>query len=310
MDPKPVYLISGESFLAEEAVERLRSEIGADPLSEVVLDATAGPAEIIEALDTPSLLGGQRLVVILGAHELKKDQLEAIQRYLESPSPSSILVIVSSGRSRLANAAKKVGATINLDAPRGRSLAKWVRDRSREHRLKVDDRAAWALIDSVGTDLRDLDAGLSQLATALGGNSTVGVADVHRAFPRLADERIYVFTDAVGERKLAPAMGALRRLLQQGDEPLMVFGALTAHMRRVLVARGSGATGGVKAVGDALGLPDWRAERLYRQARAYREEDLVRAMEVLAFTDVEMKGGDLPPDMALERAVVQIVDGA
>lgn len=32
-------------------------------------------------------------------------------------------------------------------------------------------------------------------------------------------------------------------------------------------------------------------------------------MEVLAETDVEMKGGDLPPDIALERAVVQIVDG-
>lgn len=288
----------------------MRAEAGTDPLSEVVLDASAAAAEIIEALDTPSLLGGRRLVVILGAHELKKDQLEAIQKYLESPSPHSILVVVSSGRSKLAPAAKKVGVAINQDAPRGRALAKWVRDRAREHRLKVDDRAAWALIDTVGTNLRDLDGGLSQLATGLGGNSTVAVADVRRAFPRLADERIYVFTDAVGERKLAPAMGALRRLLQQGDEPLMVFGALTSHMRRVLVARGSGATGGVKAVGDVLGLPDWRAERLYRQARTYREEELVKVMEVLAETDVEMKGGDLPPDIALERAVVQIVDGA
>jgi DNA polymerase III subunit delta len=290
-------------------LERVRAEAGTDPLSEVVLDTSAGAAEIIEALDTPSLLGGRRLVVILGAHELKKDQLEAVQKYLESPSPHSILVVVSSGRSKLAAAAKKVGVTINQDAPRGRALAKWVRDRAREHRLKVDDRTAWALIDSVGTNLRDLDGGLAQLATGLGGNSTVAVADVRRAFPRLADERIYVFTDAVGERKLAPAMGALRRLLQQGDEPLMVFGALTSHMRRVLVARGSGATGGVKAVGDVLGLPDWRAERLYRQARTYREEELIRVMEVLAETDVEMKGGDLPPEIALERAVVQIVDG-
>jgi DNA polymerase III delta subunit len=33
-------------------------------------------------------------------------------------------------------------------------------------------------------------------------------------------------------------------------------------------------------------------------------------MEVLAATDVEIKGGDLPPDAALERAVIQIVTGA
>jgi hypothetical protein len=30
-------------------------------------------------------------------------------------------------------------------------------------------------------------------------------------------------------------------------------------------------------------------------------------MGVLADTDVELKGGDLPPGVALERAVVQIV---
>ncbi|HEX2195863.1 MAG TPA: hypothetical protein VHJ76_02965 [Actinomycetota bacterium] len=56
-------------------------------------------------------------------------------------------------------------------------------------------------------------------------------------------------------------------------------------------------------------MPSWRAERLQRQCRSYREEELVRALHVLAATDVEMKGGDLPPEAALERAVVQIVTG-
>jgi DNA polymerase-3 subunit delta len=131
---------------------------------------------------------------------------------------------------------------------------------------------------------------------------------VRAAFPRLADERVYAFQDAVGERRLAVAMTALRRLLEQGDEPLMVFGALSSQIRRMLRARRS-ADVSAKAVGDALGLPSWRAERLQRQCRSYREEELVEALGVLAATDVEMKGGDLPPEAALERAVVQIVTG-
>jgi DNA polymerase III delta subunit len=32
-------------------------------------------------------------------------------------------------------------------------------------------------------------------------------------------------------------------------------------------------------------------------------------MQVLADTDLEMKGGDLLPEIALERAVIKIVEG-
>jgi DNA polymerase-3 subunit delta len=86
----------------------------------------------------------------------------------------------------------------------------------------------------------------------------------------------------------------------------VVFGSLNAHVKRMLRARRY-AERGPRAVGEALGIPGWRAERLQRQARSYREDELVAAMATLAETDVEMKGGDLPPEAALERAVIRIV---
>ena len=305
----PVYLLSGEQFLAEEAVGRIRAETDADPLSEASFGGDASTAELMGALETPSLLGGKRLVLVRDAQDLSKEQIEAIASYLEAPSDSAVLVLVSSGRSKLEAAVKGAGGTIlALEAPKGRRLVGWVRERGREHGLRVDDRAGWALTDSVGTELRDLDAALVQLSTGLGAGATVGASEVRAAFPRLADERIYAFQDAVGERRLPVAMTALRRLLEQGDEPLMVFGALSSQVRRMLRARRF-ADVGAKAVADAMGLPGWRAERLQRQCRSYQEEELVAAMRVQALTDVEMKGGDLPPEAALERAVVQIVSG-
>lgn len=302
-----VYLLSGETFLAEEAIDRIRAEAGTDPLAEASFGSDAAPAEILGALETPSLLGGRRLVVVRDANDLSKDAVDALLRYVESPSPSSVLVLVAAGRSKLDSAVKGAGR-IALEAPKGRRLVGWVRERARERKLRVDDRAGWALLDSVGTELRDLDGALEQLSTALGTGATVGAAEVRAAFPRLADERVYAFQDAVGERRLPVAMTALRRLLEQGDEPLMVFGALSSQIRKMLRARRS-ADLSAKAVGEALGLPSWRAERLQRQCRSYREEELVDALGVLAATDVEMKGGDLPPEAALERAVVRIVTG-
>ena len=305
---RSVYLLSGETFLAEEAIDRIRAEAATDPLSEASFGPDTPAAEMLGALDTPSLLGGRRLVVVRDAHDLAKDQVDALKAYLEAPSDSAVLVLVAPGRTKLDAAVKSAGTVVALDAPKGRRLVGWIRERGRARKLRVDDRAAWALTDSVGTELRDLDAALEQLSTALGAGAAVGAGEVRKAFPRLADERVFAFQDAVGERRLPAAMTALRRLLEQGDEPLMVFGALSSQLRRMLRARRF-ADQGAKAVGDAMGLPSWRAERLQRQCRSYREEELAAALNVLAATDVEMKGGDLPPEAALERAVVQIVTG-
>ena len=303
-----VYLLKGESFLVDEALHKLYVETAADPLSQIALDAAAPAAEILHALETPTLLGGRRLVVVRDVQDLKKEQVDALARYLGSPSPFSILVLVASGRTKLDEAVKKAGSVIALDPPKGRRLVGWIRERGRAQQLKLDDSAAWALIDSVGTELRDLDGALQQLATALGRQNSVTAPEVRRLFPRLADERTFALTDAVGDRRLSQAMVALRRLLEQEEHPLMLLGALTGQVRRMMRAR-QHATGGAQAVGDALGLPSWRAERLAKQARSYREEELVDALEVLARTDAEMKGGDLPAELALERAVVQIVSG-
>ena len=304
----PLYLLSGDPFLASEALERVRAEAATDPLSEVAFDAAAAATELLEALETPSLLGGMRLVVVHGAHELKKDQADALKGYLESPSSYAVLVLVAAGKTKLDDVAKKLGGFIGLDPPKGRRLVAWVREQASGHGLRLDDRGGWALIDTVGNELRDLDGALAQLVTALGPGARATAADVHRAFPRLADERIFAFTDAVGERRVPAAMTALRRLLDQGDEPLLVFGALVAHVRRLLTARRH-ADQGAGAVAAMLGMPAWRAERVQRQARSYREEELISAMGVLAETDLEMKGGDLPPEAALERAVVLIAAG-
>jgi DNA polymerase-3 subunit delta len=301
-----VFLLTGQDYLAEDALDRVRAEAATDPLSEVSFDAKAEVAEIVEALSTSSLLGGKRLVVVRDAQDLNKQQAEAIAPHVEEPSPDTVLVLIAGGKTKFDAVVKKHGTVIGLDAPKGRRLVGWLRERARAKKLKIDDRAAWTLIDAAGTELRDLDSALEQLVTGMGEGATVTQAAVRQAFPRQADERIYAFTDAVGERKLPGAMTALRRLLDQGDEPLMIFGALTGHVRRLLRARRY-ADGGARAVGDALGMPEWRAERMLRQVRAYREEELIGALDVLARTDVEMKGDFPSPQAALERAVIEIV---
>lgn len=304
-----VYLVSGDPYLADEALQRIRVEHEIDPYGETSLDAAASAAQLMEAVGTGSLLGGRRLVVIQDAQDLKKDQVDPLTRYVESPSPDTILVLIASGKTKLDAALKKHGHVLTLEVPKGRKLATWLKQRAVERRIKLDDRGAWALIDSVGNELRGLDGALAQLVAAHGEGASIGAKEVRRSFSRLADERTFAFTDAVGERKLPAAMASLRRLLEQGDEPLALFGVLVGHLRRLLRAR-QYASDGPGAVGDALGMPEWRARNMTKQALSYREEELVRAMRVMAEADVEMKGEFPSPEAALERAVIRIITGS
>jgi DNA polymerase III delta subunit len=65
---------------------------------------------------------------------------------------------------------------------------------------------------------------------------------------------------------------------------------------------------GPGAVGEAAGLPEWRAKRLQKQALSYDEDELIRAMDLLSRTDVDMKSGESGTmEVALERAVLEIV---
>lgn len=303
-----VYLITGEQFLVEEALDKVRKENETDPLNEVVFDASVEVPELMGALSTPSLLGGTRLVVVRDTGGLKKEHIEALTAYIESPSPLAVLVLVDEARTKLDAIVKKHGAIISLDPPKGRKLAAWIRERGREHKILIDDKAAWALIDSVGPELRDLDGAMEQLFTNRGPGAKFGANDIRAAFPRLADERVFALTDAVGDRRLPVAMNTLRRLLDQGDPPVVLFGAVIAHVRRMLRVRRY-ADQGPAAVASALGLPEWRAKNLARQARTYREEELVTALATLAKADLDMKNGDVGGDAALERAVYLIVTG-
>lgn len=303
-----VYLVTGDPFLTDEAVERIRSEEGTDSLSETRLDGSSGATEIVEAASTSSLFSDRRLVVVERAEDLDKATAEAIGRYLEAPSPDSVLVFVSAGKTKIDSLVKGSGTVIALDPPKGRSLAGWVRQRAAEHKLKFDERASYALIDSVGNGLRELDGALQQLSTAHGSGAKITADAVRRAFQRQADERTFALTDAVGERKLAPAVIALRRLLDQGDEPLALFGVLTAHFRRLLRARRH-ADSGPREVATALGMPEWRAKKMITQLRSYKEEELIDALQMLAVTDLDMKGEFPSPEAALERTVMKIITG-
>ncbi len=96
---KPVYLIVGEQdLLLDQAVEALKSSVAEvadlDFNLETFEGESASADDIVAACNTLPFVSERRLVIVRGVDKMSKDAAEALVRYAEDPSPTTILALV------------------------------------------------------------------------------------------------------------------------------------------------------------------------------------------------------------------------
>jgi len=294
------YLIVGDDpYLAGDALEKLVPD--ADQLSTVEFGPASPASSILEALGTPTMLGGLRYVVVKGADELSADSQRELIEYLEDPSPDAVLVLIAAKPvAKLASATKKVGRVIEAARGRRNELFGWVKEEARSRGMKVSGDAMGALVEAVGEERLALSNALDELSIA-SGKAALSPELVRKHFRGRADVKIFTFVDAVAMRDAGVALESLHRLIRQGEAPQALFWTLVRHFRMMLLVEGS-----PSKVARDLGLPSWRAEKLVKQARLFDRHDLVDAFRALSDADRKIKKSEEPDELALERAVVSI----
>ncbi len=313
--PPPLQLVLGEEeLLVERAVHAaLETARLADPAAELtrtkVSDLTA--PELAE-LVSPSLFAERRVIVLEGAHDAGKDIAATITGYIREPADSVQLVVLHTGGGRkpakdLIGALRSAGADV-VDCPRITKPAdreSFVRNEIRRAGGKTDPEAVATLIDSVGSDLRELAAAAAQLVADTGGQVTAeAVRRYHRG---RADVTGFAVAEKAVTGDVAGALEMLRWAMQLGVPHVLVADALADAVRTV--AKVSGAGGGDPyRLSSELGMPAWKVRKAMSQARGWHPAGLVRAMQVVADVNADVKGVAVDADYALERAVLQLVE--
>jgi DNA polymerase-3 subunit delta len=313
--PEPLLLVLGdEELLVERAVRTaLDAARKADPSADLtrvrVTDLT--PPELAELL-SPSLFAEGRVVVLEGAQEVGKEIADAVLSYAKEPADGIVLIVLHTGGGRakvakdLPGALKKAGAAVvecsKITKPADRDA--FVRDEVRRAGGKIDPAGLAALVETVGTDLRELAAAASQLVADNDGK--VDEAAVRRYHQGKAEVTGFAVADlaVVGDR--AGAMEALRWAMQLGVPHVLVADALAEGVRTVAKVASAGRGDPFRMAGD-LGMPPWKVKRAQGQARGWSPTGLAEAMQVVAALNADVKGVAADADYALERAVLKVV---
>jgi DNA polymerase-3 subunit delta len=296
------FLIAGDDpYLRGEALNEVLSGVAAVSIDEF------GPGDeverILQALATSPMFEDRRVVVVRDAEQLSADAVRELTSYLSAPNEAALLVLVSEKpQSKLAAAVRKVGGVIEVGRGTRSDLFSWLRQQVKGRDLKAGGDAISALVEAVGDERLALAQALDELRLAIPSGARIGPDEIRRQFQGRADARVFALVDAVANRNAGEALGALHRLLRQGEAPQSLFWTLARQFRLLLLAHES-APG---KVATSLGVPMWRAEKLVRQAGQFTKSDLTEAYRTLAAADHKMKLSEEPEALTLERVVVAI----
>ena len=181
----------------------------------------------------------------------------------------------------------------------------FIRAEFRRAGRRADDGAARALLDAVGSDLRELAAACSQLAADTDG--TIDETVVARYYRGRAEATGFTVADRAVEGHLAQALEQLRWALATGVSPVLICSALAQGVR--LLGRVGSAPRGASsaALAAEVGAPPWKIDRVRQQLRGWHPNGIARALHAVAEADAQVKGEAASAAYALERAVRRIV---
>jgi DNA polymerase-3 subunit delta len=264
--------------------------------------------ELAELL-SPSLFADERVLVLEAAAEAGKDAVALIADAAADLQPGTMLVVVHSGAGRakaLADQVKTLGAKVHPCAKitKAGERADFVRREFRTLKVKVGDDVVTAVLDAVGSDIRELAAACSQLVADTGGD--VDAAAVRRYHSGKAEVKGFDIADKAVTGDLSGAAEALRWAMIGGEPHVVLADALAEAVHAI--ARVGPLSGDPYRLAGELGMPPWRVQKAQKQARRWTRDSVAEAMRLVATLNADVKGAAADPDYALESAVRKVAE--
>ena len=313
-------LVTGtEGLLADRAVERVRRVAASrsEDLEAVAVEASLYEKGQLATWTSPSLFGEPRLVLAEGVEQASDAFAADVLEYLGDLQPDVVLVLRHGGGTRgkkMLDAVRASDRSVVVDCPpvtKDADKAEFVSEEFRAAGREVTPRAVRALVEAVGSDLRELAAACAQLISDVprqgpdGAQVRVDVDDVNRYHGGRSEVTGFRVADAVVAGQREHALGLVRHAIDAGVDPIPMLAVIALKLRTMIKV--AGVHGGRSGdLARQLGMAPWQVDRARRDLRGWTADALAEGMLALAEADNAVKGGGRDAVYAVEKAVMTI----
>jgi DNA polymerase-3 subunit delta len=235
--------------------------------------------------------------------------------YFAEPSPTSVVIFVAdelNGVRKMGRLLRDKTTAVEFVSLNDREFAEWARKQIRDAGLEVDDVSLRQLFSRIGPDVRRLSNEINKLAAAALPSKVITPELIDALVPNSRELSNFDLTDHLVAGRKQQALTALRKMLDDGAEPLMLLGLIGANYRQLLAVKDLMSRGADRRdVTRAIKAPPRNHESILAAARRTDLKKLSSAIQGVAKADLAIKtslggGGPKAARMQIEMLVCEL----
>jgi DNA polymerase-3 subunit delta len=326
----PVYLLFGaETFLRDLAAKTIADFAFVDASlrdfneNEFSLNQFDNLQYALAAAEQMPMIASRRVIRItevkIGAtaakDNLKEDYEEILSAYLKRPAETSVVIFVADEldkRRRMAKLLIEKSVAVEFAPLEENDLRKWIRDEASKQNADIDDKAVNHLIGLTGSDARKITSEIEKLAVAALPDKLITYDLIEVLVPNSRVMSNFDLTDHLLAKNKTRALHTLKKILDDGAEPLMLLGLIANNFHRLFLAKEMMNQGVErKEVSRIMRLPYGKQEDFLATARRTDAREFSRIMRRIAEADIAIKtskggGGTAGSRLQIEMLVCEL----
>lgn len=325
----PVYLLFGaETYLRDLAAKTIADLVLADSslrqFNETEYSLKESPVQhALGSAEQMPMIASRRIVriadVIVSAtgskDNLKEEHEDALAVYLNRPSETSVVIFIADEldkRRKISKLLLEKSVAVEFKALEEDELISWARTKLKDLNAEADERALRHLVGLVGDNVRRLTNEIEKLAVAALPDHLITFELVESLVPDSRELSNFDLTDSLIAKNKTRALQILKKILDDGAEPLMLLGLIASNFRRLFMSKELMRQGVERReVARIMKLPFSKQEDFLATARRIETEKLTRIMQRIAKADVAIKtsiggGGTAGSRLQIEMLVCEL----
>ncbi len=327
----PVYLLFGaENYLRDLAAKTIADLVLANSSlrefneTEYSLNNSKVSHALASAEQLP-MISSRRVVKITDVtvsasankDNLREEDEEILVSYLNRPSETSIVIFVAEEfdkRRKISKLLLEKSVAVEFEILKDDELIKWAKDKLKEFDADADEKALRHLVGLIGNNVRRLTTEIEKLAVAVLPDKLITFDLVESLVPDSRELSNFELTDYLLSKNRKRALQILKKILDDGAEPLMLLGLIASNFRRLLMSKELMRQGVERReVARIMRLPYGKQEDFLATARRAETTKLTAIMQRIAKTDLAIKnsiggGGTIGSRLQIEMLVCELTD--
>lgn len=306
---EPIILITGDDYyLSKELVDSIIKLLpdGIKDIDCVIIGEEDKLGDVLFECDNLSFLSPRRVVYLSGrSKSLSSDEKKALDKYIKTPSDSSILVILDNYRV-FKDYYKKV-KLYELNRLSHTDVIRRAIELASINGIKMDRTAASMLSEYTDRSMSRVSIEIEKLCSYVMDKGVIDVEDIKECVHPESDYQIYQFISEVVKGDRGRGVEISESLLYSGTPPIVLLSSLINQYRKLLHLSLVSDKYSDKDIASMLKIPVFAVSKDKNVLNNYSQVVLKKITDKLYDLEYSFKSGKMTDEQALKTAIAIVL---